>query len=65
MLSLFDKIIAKFLQSLNSHDLLNALWHNNLTSLLSMTKFPEHRLSIMKLVKKSLIFTAWQNKSYP
>ena len=62
MLSIFDKIIKKLLNTINSNETFNKLWRNNLKSLLKMTKFPEHRMSVLRLVKRSCIFTAWFNR---
>lgn len=62
MLSIFDKIVKKLLTTMNSNETFNRLWRNNLKSLLKMTKFPEHRMSVLRLVKKSCIFTAWFNR---
>ena len=64
MASLFDKIVLLFLNTLRDHNLLNKLWQANLKNILFITKYPEHRLSILKLIKRSCIFTAWQNKKY-
>ena len=64
MVSLFDKIVQLFLNTLRDHNLLNRLWQKNLKDILFITKYPEHRLSIFRLIKRSCIFTAWQNKKY-
>jgi len=61
MLSFFDKIVKKLLFSLNTHSLICNLWQHNLKSILTVTKYPEHRLSIQKLIKKSCRFSAWFN----
>lgn len=65
MLAVFDKITAKLLVTLNSHQLVSDLWRANLKSILAVTKFPEHRLSVQKLVKRSFLFTAWFNSKSP
>jgi hypothetical protein len=65
MLAIFDKITAKLLATLNSHPLICRLWSEHLKSILAVTKFPEHRLSVQKLIKRSCIFTAWFNHKSP
>jgi hypothetical protein len=65
MLTVFDKITVKLLETLNSHQLVSELWHANLKSILAVTKFPEHRLSVQKLIKRSCLFTAWFNHKSP
>lgn len=64
MVKLFDRIVHHFLFSFNDHELLNTLWHKHMKSILGITCHPEHRHSIMKLVKKSCLFTAWHNRKY-
>jgi hypothetical protein len=65
MLAVFDRITAKLLATLNSHPLVCQLWQAHLKSILAVTKFPEHRLSVQKLVKRSCLFTAWFNRNSP
>jgi hypothetical protein len=62
MLAFFDKIVNKLLDSLNKHSLICSLWQHNLKSILTVTKYPEHRISIQKLIKKSCRFSAWYNQ---
>jgi hypothetical protein len=65
MLFLFEKVASIFLLSLKDHNAICHLWYNNLKQILAISKFPEHRLSIQKLVKISCIVTAWENRKSP
>lgn len=65
MLSIFDKIVGKLLGTLSNHTIVGKLWQCHLKSILAVTKFPTHRLSVQKLVTRSCLFTAWHNRSSP
>ena len=62
MVRLFDLISDSFLNNFNDHALLTSLWKNLMKKILGVTNHPEHRLSVLKLVKKSCLYTAYRSQ---
>ena len=64
MLEYFNKITELVLENIGNESFLKDIWKQNFNGLINITKFPEHRLNIYKLIKRSCERTSWNNRKH-